>query len=393
MARRERLRLLLILAGLILSLVLFLGKIKNEMHDFQVNYTAGHRLALGETLYRPWKPDPGWESDGHWQFKYSPFSALLYFPLSRLPLAAAKAIWYYLVIVSSCVLVFLSLKLASFERGRILPAALISFLVLAKYFLREFQLGQINAVITAILMGMTWSMVKDEDIPSATSERTAGLFWGLASALKPYALIFLPYFLWKKKWRVLAPGMMVLAVSLCVPIFFYGPQGNLAVIKEWIVSLSQSTPSLFTSQDNVSLLACLVKWTGNESMSVALFGAAVAALALATLLFILKGRRRRPSVLAESALLLVFIPLLSPLGWDYTFLSAFPAIVLVLRHFAVFPKPWKVLLVAAFLIIAFSFYDLMGRHFYARFMAWSVPTICFMIIVSALFYIRWKNAA
>jgi hypothetical protein len=187
--------------------------------------------------------------------------------------------------------------------------------------------------------------------------------------------------------------MIVLAVSLCVPIFFYGPQGNLAVIKEWIGSLSQSTPSLFTSQDNVSLLACLFKWTGNGSMSVALFGAAVVALALSTLLFILKGSRRRPSVLAESALLLVFIPLLSPLGWDYTFLSAFPAIVLVLRHFAVFPRLWKVLLVADFLIIAFSFYDLMGRHFYARFMAWSVPTICFTIIASALFYIRLKNAA
>jgi hypothetical protein len=393
MARRERPRLLLILAGVILSLVLFLGKVKNEMHDFQVNYTAGHRLGLGETLYRSWKPDPGWESDGHWQFKYSPFSALLYLPLSRLPLAAAKAIWYYLVIVSSCVLVFLSLKLASFERGRILPAALISFFILAKYFLRELQLGQINAVITAILMGMTWSLVKDEDAPSATGERTAGLFWGLASALKPYALIFLPYFLWKKKWRVLAPGMIVLAVSLCVPIFFYGPQGNLAVIKEWIGSLSQSTPSLFTSQDNVSLLACLVKWTGNGSMSLALFGAAVVALALSTLLFILKGSRRRSSVLAESALLLLFIPLLSPLGWDYTFLSAFPAIVLVLRHFAVFPMFWKALLVADFLIIALSFYDLMGRHFYARFMAWSVPTICFMIIVAALFYIRLKNVA
>ena len=385
--------ILAISAGLILSLALFLGKVKNEMHDFQVNDTAGSRLGLGETLYRPWKPDPGWESDGHWQFKYSPFSALLYLPLSRLPLAAAKAIWYYLIIASICVLAFLSLKLASFERGRMLPAALMAFLVLAKYFLRELQLGQINAVITAILMSMTWALAKDEDAPSAAGQRTAGLFWGLASALKPYALIFLPYFLWKKKVRVLAHGMLVLAVSLCVPVFFYGPRGTLAVIKEWIGSLSQSTPSLLTSQDNVALLACLVKWTGNASLSVVLFGAALAALALSTLLFILKGRRRRPSVFAESALLLVFIPLLSPLGWDYTFLSAFPAIVLVLRHFAVFPRPWKVLLVADFLIIGFSFYDLMGRHFYARFMAWSVPTICFMIIASALFYIRLKNAA
>jgi len=386
-------RLVLVLAAALLFLVLFLVKVKNEMHDFQVNYTAGLRLGQGETIYRPWKPDPGWENDGHWQFKYSPFSALVYLPLSFLPMTAAKGVWYALILVSIGTLIGVSLKLAAFQADQAVVGAFLSFLILAKFFLRELQLGQINAVITAILIVMTWLLVKHEDAPSPGRERTAGLLWGLASALKPYAVIFLPYFILKRKWRALAAGIAVLAASLFVPALFYGVQGNWIVIREWITSLSESTSALITSQDNVSLLACLNKWTENSTLAVILFGAAVALLAVLTLAFILRGKSApRPAVL-ECALLIVFIPLLSPLGWDYTFLSAFLAVALIIRHFAVFPRPWKILLAIDLAVIALSLYDLLGRRPYGQFMNWSVPTVNFLIIVAALFYLRMKRTA
>lgn len=383
----------MILAGGLVVLVLFLVKVKNEMHDFQVNYTAGLRLGQGETLYRPWKPDPGWENDGHWQFKYSPFSAFVYLPLSYLPLTAAKGLWYFLIIFSIGTILVLSVRLASFNPDAVIRAALLSFLILTKFFLREIQLGQINAIITAILLGMTWLLVKGDEAPSAAGEQNAGLLWGLAVALKPYAVIFLPYFILKRKWRALAAGVIVLAASLFVPVLFYGVQGNWSVIREWVTSLSESTPALFTSQDNVSLLACLNKWTGNSTLAVILFGAAVALLGVMTLVFILRGKSApRPAVM-ECALLIVFIPLLSPLGWDYTFLSAFLAVALIIRHFAVFPRPWKILLTIDFAVIALSLYDLLGRRFYGQLMSWSVPTVNFLIIVVALFYLRMKRTA
>lgn len=393
MAFPKKSRLVLVLAATLLFLVLFLVKVKNEMHDFQVNYTAGHRLGLGETLYRPWKPDPGWENDGHWQFKYSPFSALVYLPLSFLPLTAAKGVWYLLVLLSMAALIGISIKAAAFDPGKAVWAALLAFFILAKFFLRELQLGQINAVVTAILMGMTWLIVKEEDAPDAGRERTGGLLWGLAAALKPYAVIFLPYFVLKRKWRALAAGLIAISISLFVPFIFYGLQGNWTVIREWVTSLSESTPALFTSQDNVSLLACLNKWTGNPTLAVILFGAAVALLGVLALFFIRRGRSAPKAAFPECALLIVFIPLLSPLGWDYTFLSAFPAVVLIIRHFAAFPRPWRVLLAVDLTVIALSLYDLLGRRLYGQFMSWSVPTINFLIIVGALFYLRMKRNA
>jgi len=389
----KKARLALALAGAVVFLVLFLAKVKNEMHDFQVNDTAGRRLIQGETIYRPWKPDPGWENDGHWQFKYSPFSALVYAPLSALPLTAAKGVWYILVLASMVGIVGLAVKLAAFEPHKAFWPGALAVFILAKYFLREIQLGQINAFITVLLLAMTALLVKQEESLFPGGEWAAGLLWGLASALKPYAVIFFPYFILKRKWKALAAGIGFLGISFCLPIPFYGVKGNLAVHGEWISSLSESTPGLVTSQDNVSLLAFFAKWTSNPTAAAVLFAATVVILGAAALVFILRGARVPRPVFAECALLVLFIPLLSPLGWDYTFLAAFPAVVIILRRWSAIPGPWKVFLALDFAVIAFSLYDLLGRRLYGQIMSWSVPTVNFVILAAALLLLRLKRTA
>jgi hypothetical protein len=355
------------------------------MADFEVNYRAGHRLWLGETLYRT--------ADSHWQFKYSPFSAMIYLPLSALPLPAAKAVWFLLVVAAVAAVIGLGRQLA-IAAGAAKPdmAVILASLILAKFFLREIQLGQINALITAFLMGMVLLLVRDDDAPSSRRRTAAGILWGLATALKPYAVIFVPYLVLKRKWRALAWGGATLAATLAVPALFYGIRGNMAVLAEWISSLSRSTPGLLAAQDNVSLLAFLMKWMHGSPAASLVYGAGVALLAGLTLLFLRGGRNLPQAAVAESALLLVFIPLISPLGWDYTFLSAFAAMVLVMDRIAVFPKAARFLLAANFLVIALALYDILGRRLYAVFMARSVPTLDFLLVVGALFYLRAKKA-
>jgi hypothetical protein len=377
--------LLLAAAGIALLAAVFVFKVRGGMADFEVNYRAGHRLWLGETLYRT--------ADSHWQFKYSPFSAMIYLPLSALPLPAAKAVWFLLVVAAVAAVIALGRKLAiAAGAAKPGPSVFLASLILAKFFLREIELGQINAFITALLMGMALLLVRDDDAPSSRRRTATGILWGLATALKPYALIFLPYLVLKRKWRALAWGGAVLAATLAVPALFYGIRGNMAVLGEWISSLSRSTPGLLASQDNVSLLAFLMKWMHGSPAASLVYGAGVALLAGLTLLFLRGGRNLPQAAVAESALLLVFIPLISPLGWDYTFLSAFSAVVLVTGRIAVFPKPARFLLAANFLVIALALYDILGRRLYAVFMARSVPTLDFLLVVGSLFYLRAKKA-
>jgi hypothetical protein len=136
-----------------------------------------------------------------------------------------------------------------------------------------------------------------------------------------------------------------------------------------------------------------MKWMHGSPAASLVYGAGVAILAGLTLLFFRGGRTLPRAAVAESALLLVFIPLISPLGWDYTFLSTFTAVVLIADRRTVFPKAARFLLAGNFLIIALALYDILGRRLYAAFMARSFTTLNFLIVVGALFYLRAKKAA
>ena len=116
---------LLTFLGFLFFLSIYVIRIRGDMVDFQVNYQAGGRLLEGEGLYRT--------DDGHFMFKYLPFSALLYAPLSLLPLELAKAIWYVILILCSVGIFYMSYKMASANRE--IATAMIVFppLILAKF--------------------------------------------------------------------------------------------------------------------------------------------------------------------------------------------------------------------------------------------------------------------
>ena len=52
----------------------YFGKVQREMADFEVYRTAAARVLGGEPIYRA--------SDGHYQFKYLPASALAFTPFA-----------------------------------------------------------------------------------------------------------------------------------------------------------------------------------------------------------------------------------------------------------------------------------------------------------------------
>jgi len=374
----------LILLLLLVSLCLiFLLRVKNEMLDFEVNYQAAQRLRLGETLYRA--------SDGHYQFKYLPFSAFLYLPLSLLPLSAAKGIWYGIVLVSLALIFFLALKLLHLDKRKSLTIGFLSFLILARYLFREVQLGQINALITFLLLLMMSLLIQGKSL--ARRQAGSGIFLGLSTALKPYAAIFFPYFIIRKKYLTLGAGIIVLGLAVLAPSMFYGLRGNFKVLWEWQSSLRASTPSLFSSQDNISLVGFFTKWTSRQNLSLAFYLISLAVLAGLVLVLILrKAKTPEPGVL-DGFLLLSLIPLISPLGWDYTLLSSAPAVMLVLSHFDKYSSFWKAILCLNFAVIALSLFDLMGREPYARFMSWSVITVNFLVLIGFLAYLRVRGHA
>jgi len=368
---------------IVIFLLLFLFRVKNDMIDFQVNYEAGKRLRLAETPYR--------FEDGHYMFKYLPSSAFLYLPLSYLPLDLAKGIWYFFIIFCSLVLIRLSFLLVPSTTIKSKWLMVIPPLILIKYFLREIDLGQINTLVTLILLIMVWNLYRQTNERSHKEDIYAGLSWGLAVALKPYALIFLPYFLLKGKWRTLLSGMCILSIATFIPSLYYGLKGNFIVLNEWISTLSQSTPTLFTTWDNISIIAFFNKWTGDPKLSLVLTVIFLSVLAFLVLLLMILGKRVEKAAILECSVLLILIPLASPLGWDYNLLMSILGIMIIVHYFPYYTKIWRTVLVCNFLIIFFSVYDIIGKDLYSTFMSLSLTTLNFLALIGYLAFLRFKK--
>jgi len=293
----QRSAALLVLAAIVLFSLVFLFRVKDEMADFEVNYKAGERIRSGETLYRT--------ADGHWQFKYPPFSTFLYVPLTLLPLSLAKAVWFGAMILATVMLFVISSQLIDIKGKTFFSPAFFAALVLARYFLRELQLGQINALITFLLVSLIWLLARSKTPAAAAA---GGALGGLATALKPYALVFFPYFALRKRWPALGLGLAVLSLATFAPALFYGWKGNLIVLGEWKSSLAASTPSLFSSQDNISLIGFLMKRTHDQSVSLIVYGIVLAALGGLVLFLLQRGSRISQSTVLDGFLLLALIP-------------------------------------------------------------------------------------
>ncbi len=362
----RRLLLTLTVLGFVLLFVVIIGE---EMRDFEVNYRAGERLRAGESLYQT--------SDGHYMFKYFPSSALLYVPLSLLPLPLAKALWYGLTVVCSLALFFVSKRLVWGREAAPWYLLAIPPVVLAKFFVVEIKLGQINALVTLVLLFMV----------SARSEARAGALWGLATAMKPYGLIFLPYYAVRLRFTTLASGLAVLVGAFLLPSVFYGFERNVELHREWFRTLSESTPSQLASADNVSLAAFLTKWSFPPGLAAWL----VFGLGILMLLILRWGQGLPRTAVLEVGTLLVLIPLVSPLGWDYQFLTSVLGLTLLARHWTDFSRLWRWLLGANLFLIGFSIYDLIGRAAYQKFMAWSVLTASFLLVVGYLGQLRYRS--
>ena len=383
MAKKKIIRLVLALILLIIVFYgVYLGWIKKDMSDFGVPYKNALRIMRGETPYRV--------TDGHLQFKYAPISAFFYFPLTLLPYDMAKVVWYYLEIVFLYFIFVLSYKVLPDKRKRPWFVAGISFLVMLKFIGREFELGQVNTFIILVLMLMLSAALKKKDA-------AVGVFWALSVFFKPYALIFFPYFILKRRWKALAVGAGVLLAGLALPSVVFGVRGNLHVLAQWGQTLSRSTPGLMTVGDNASLYAFFWKILPGQSAALAeaLWIASGFLLAAVLVWMMLAAKTRAVAVpeLLEMSFLFVLIPLFSPLGWYYNYFYAVPAVAIIMNYWPVFPRGWKYLVVIDLLLIGGTLREVLGKRLFRFYTGMHLVAVNFLVIVAVLIYMRLNKRA
>jgi hypothetical protein len=373
-----RTRALLAVLAAVSLIALFTTRVSGKMPDFEVYWKAGARAIAAEPLYRA--------DDGHFQFKYLPAFALLAAPISMLPLAAAKALWFAISALLIVVLLWLSARAVPHPNRPLVLLIVVTFVAMAKFYAHELVLGQVNLLFAAIVMAALLQL-------QAQRDAAGGLLLALAVVVKPYAIVFAPWLAARPRRVAFLAMAAGLVVALLVPAALYGWARNVELLGDWWRTVTLSTAPNLTNQDNVSLAALFTKWMGPDSAAPTL-GVFASALLLALIGVVVAVRRSVPAPDAlEASLLLVAIPLVSPQGWDYVFLIATPAVMLLVDKLAALPAGLRMATVAAIAVVALSIYDVMGRGAYAMFMAASVITVCFLVESAALVTLRFRRAA
>jgi hypothetical protein len=375
--RRTRDRLVAC-AGLVIAAWLVGARVTRDMSDFEVYWKAAGRAASAEPLYRA--------EDGHFQFKYLPAFAILIAPVGTLPLPTAKWVWFGISAVLLVALVSLALALVRHRRKPAWLLVTLTFIVMAKFYGHELELGQVNlhfaVIVTAAMLGMRRGR-----------EAVAGALIAAAIVIKPYAVLFLPWLLARRRPASIATAVGGLVCILLLPIVLYGVVGATAQHADWWRIVSESTAPNLTSNDNVSFAGFFAKWLGPGPAAATLATAAgIALLGLALVVYLRREGVPFPEGL-EGAMLLTCIPLLSPQGWDYVFLVSTPAVLILLNHEDQLPRGLRLAVYVSLALIGLTLFDVMGREAYGRFMQWSIITVCYGVVIAALVALRVRGAA
>jgi hypothetical protein len=296
-----------------------------DFSDFKVYWVAGSKAAEHRTVY---------DVQGHYQYKYSPFVALLWsLPVAHLP--GARYQWAWLHYAASGIgwyaLWLMLVRSLDPKRAFWLWLALVA--VFSVGVRDELKLGQAN-LWPFLLVLPAWF------VPRRESERRGfdlagfaiGVAWGLAIQWKLYALVLAPLWLLRRRAQVWVGAVCVTLVTLLLILsLVHGWEFAIAENVRWLQSLTSSSEQLLVSQYNVSALGILGKWSAHAGGSLAGWTYAVwAVLALGWVVALVWAERAaekhgsRFLVFWSAAWAWAGIVVLNPLVWPYWLLFCAP---------------------------------------------------------------------
>jgi len=213
-------------------------RVSRDMHDSEVPWTAARRAAVAEPLYRA--------GDEHYQFKYLPAFAVLAIPLGAMPLAVAKGVWFVGSVALLVGLMTLSVRLLPEQRKPTTLLVVSAIVVLAKFYARELDMGQVNLPFAMAVTGALLAMKTKRDLLAAT-------LIVLSIAIKPYGALLLPVVVARRQRVGIVAAATGCLLLLLLPVPLYGWSGTVDLHESWWETVTETTAPNLLNPDNVSL--------------------------------------------------------------------------------------------------------------------------------------------
>jgi glycosyl transferase family 87 len=360
------------------------------LSDFEVYYKAASRLMDGVTLYRH-------SDDGHYIFKYSPASALFFIPFTVFSFDTAKVVYWVflsLVMVTGYVLLIKNIDPEIFRKDVKKANRIILLLIpiTAIHFLRELHLGQVNHLLLFIYILILVSY-------SNRKKGIAGLLLAASFYIKPFSLIFIPYFIYKKDIKVLLWMAVGMLIFFFLPVVFYGSFDLMfSEMNAWIYELKVelSAKQSLLDSGNLTLFSVVARYTPfyylvSAGVSALYLQAVVLLITGLVLLFLFaKGQSIPVGANIDFGLIVGMIPLLA-----FTSSNAFGfeaiMIVIILFYWDELKNYQKYLAVIAFILIGGNFAEILGKNLSATIDELSLISLGALLLVVLIGSLRLRK--
>lgn len=346
--------ILFVLSLFFIAKTLFL----NFYPDFKIHYLAPQAIFKGLNPYLGGKgyftPDV-----------HPPFTILLFSPFILLPYGFAEKIWTLLSIIFLTGSLYLIFKINN-EKMFSRIGFLISALLFAFYFPIKFTLGmgQINFLILFLVTLSIYFLNKNKNY-------YAGVFLSLSIMIKFFPLLFLPYLIILKKWKILFSFIIVSVMIILFTLIVINPDINIYFYKNVLPTLFGGWKTDYYNQSLSGFLGRQME-NGFARESLRIFISLI--LIAVSFLVIFKNNAKKTTIANLSFSLLITLTLLiNNFSWQHHFVwLLFPFITIFY-----FIKNKK---------LDWSYYFVLGVSFFLVGFNLTNPNIFPVIFASHVFY-------
>ncbi len=402
-----------------LLLATFIGVVMHGYHtafvriplgrDFDAHRIMGERFLGYEDVY-------GLAGFG---YPYMPIASMYFSLLTFFERDTALALRYSLAIACLCLAFIMCYRMARAQSSTTPTAGLwmgvISTVLALQFILQDLDDGGPHLILLGILITGIYSIWQGR-------EKIGALWIGLAIALKVTPALFLPFFLWKRRWKLAGYTTIATICWILLPVLYMGPSLWWSQQRNWTQVavgsvLGHESPATRSNEQQVrnqslkqTLLRYLVTIPQDDSLrqkdpgyapvlNLPPAAAQIAVLAaMASLLAFFGWTTRRPYEaqkdpmwLRDSSALLIIALLLSPVTWIQHLVWLVPALYLIAmdsRSKEGLSPPAKFAIALYVLLAVVLNYELLGRKNFSLFLTIHPFAIGMLLLLGILLFDR-----
>ncbi len=303
---------------------------------------------------------------------FPPAALFVFYLLSFLPLLPLQVFWTLLSFSSLLV----SIGLLAKNKKELFVFTSLAFLSFPVKF--TFGMGQINHFILLFVTLNLIFFLKNKDFLS-------GLFLALSLLLKMTPVLLLPFFLLRKKFRLIFWCFFCLLLVFIFPYFFFGK----TVYQDYFFT---ALPRLFNSFGNSfyynqSLLAMITRLLGKVPVTMAVYIMSVVLILVSTFIRVVAPRRAPAK---DYLLILTANLLLNGICWQHHLVFLLPAMVILYQQLVKNSRKrlWLVFLGVAFLLVSVNIknpHNLMGSlwgNFFLSHGTWGIAFLWLLLFLT-----------